>query len=80
MSDTYFNTIKTRIIMASSHVNDCAADKDVNRNHTNYGCAITWGRVLVDLGHKVDIPVWEDAGFLKIPKLVIDDWEIEFGK
>lgn len=80
MNETYFGTIKTRIITACSNVNTCAADRDANRNRVNYGETIALGAVLRDMGHTVNIPVWEDDGFLKIPKLVIDAWEIEFGK
>lgn len=72
MKDTYFDAIKTRIIMSCGYVNDCADGKDLNRNHVNYGCAITWASVLRDMGHDVDVPVWEDVGYLRIPKLKID--------
>ena len=72
MEKTYFEEIKLRFIKAAMWTNDNAKDKDVNRNHVNYGCCTTWARVLQDMGHEVNVPVWEDDGCLKIPFIEID--------
>ena len=76
MKENYFEEIKMRFIEAAMWTNDNAKEKDVNRNHVNYGCCICWGRVLRDMGHKIDVPVWEDNGVLKIPFLSIDGQKI----
>ena len=52
--------------------NQQANDGDRNRNHVNYGSASAIARIMTDFGHNVDIPVWDDNGFLRIPKIVID--------
>lgn len=81
MEKTYFEEIKLRFIKAAMQTNDNAKRKDVNRNHVNYGCCICWAEVLRDMGHKTDVPVWEDGGVLKIPFLSVDGQKIiEFEK
>lgn len=72
MKDTYFDTLKVRLYTDASNVNHYADIKDVNRNHVNYGCAKTIAQVMIDFGHDVNLPVWDDGGFLRIPKIVID--------
>ena len=79
MNESYFETIKTRLIMAASYVNDHATRKDANRNRVNYGEAITWACVLRDMGHNTDIPVWEDDnGCLRIPYIQIGAFRMEY--
>jgi len=72
MKENYFDTLKVRLFQAVDNVNRCADEKDCNRNHVNYGSATSIARVMVDFGHDVDLPVWDDGGFLRIPKIVID--------
>ena len=56
-----------------------ADDKDINRKYVNYGSTTAYVDVLRELGHEVDVPVWEDEkGCLKIPKLNIDGKVLEF--
>lgn len=71
MKETIFSTIKAAVIENARHVNDCARSGDVNRNHVNYGCVVAYTRILRDMGHSVDVAVWEDGNFLKIPKITI---------
>lgn len=78
-SNTYFEELKTRAILAADLVNIHATNKDVNRNRVNYGELIAWARVLNDMGHSSTIPVWEDDnGYLHIPKITIGDWSLDF--
>lgn len=72
MKENYFEEIKMRFIEAAMRTNDNAKEKDVNRNHVNYGCCTCWGQVLRDMGHEIGVPVCEDNGVLKIPFLAID--------
>lgn len=76
MKENYFEEIKMRYIKDAMQTNDCAKEKDVNRNHVNYGCCISWAYVLQDMGHKTETPVYEDNGVLKIPFLKIDGQKI----
>lgn len=84
MEKTFFEELKLRAIMAAMSVNRTAEDKDVKRNHVNYGELTAWTRLLRDMGHETDTPVWEDREAnecLKIPRLKIDgETVIEFEK
>ena len=70
--------MKVNLFQAAMNVNRQAEDKDANRNHVNYGRATAFASVLHDLGHEVEIACWEDEGFLKIPKITIDDKTTNF--
>lgn len=72
MESTYFNKIKTQIVMDCGSVNDYADRKDVNRNHVNYGRVTAWSLMMCEIGHKVEVFAWEDNGFLRISALKID--------
>lgn len=81
METNYCEEIKKRLVMDAMQANDYAKEKDINRNHVNYGCCISWSRVLRDIGHETDVPVYEDNGVLKIPFISIDGEKIiEFEK
>jgi hypothetical protein len=80
MKETFFENIKTQIITSASWVNNCACDHDMNRNHVNYGCVTAYSHILSELGHSVDVAVWEDDGYLKIPKITIDAFVVEFSR
>lgn len=76
MKETYFEEIKRRAIEAAMWTNDCAKAGDINRNHANYGALGAWMWVLNDMGHKTNLPVWEDNGCLKIPFVEIDGTKV----
>ena len=79
MNNTYFEEIKLRVIRAADQTNCNADEKDIKRNHTNYGTASAFLSILGDFGHDIDLPVWEDEnGCLRIPFVKIDDKKIEF--
>lgn len=78
MKNLYIDKLKVDFYQNASNVNLYAEQKDVNRNHTNYGSATTIAMVLTDFGCNVKLPVWEDNGYLKIPYIQVDDWKIEF--
>jgi len=73
MVETLFGKIKVDLIGAVINVNQYAKEKDLNRNHVNYGVAIADANVLRELGHKVEIACWEDDGYLKVPKITINE-------
>lgn len=64
--------VKVRLFESCDWCNKQANDGDRNRNHVNYGSASAIARIMTDFGHNVHIPVWDDNGFLRIPKIVID--------
>lgn len=72
MKENYFEEIRIRFIGAAIATNDHAIEKDVVRNLVYYGRCISWGQVLRDMGHEIEIPVRENDGVLKIPFLSID--------
>ena len=74
--ENYYEEIKWRFIKSVMRTNDYAKDNDVNRNHTNYGCCTCWAQVLRDMGHEIEVPVYEDNGVLKIPFIRIDKEKI----
>lgn len=78
MNNLYIDKLKADFYRSASNVNDYAQQKDNNRNHTNYGSTSTIAAILTDFGCKVQLPVWEDNGYLKIPFIQVDDWKIEF--
>lgn len=78
MMNLYIENLKVKFYQSASSTNDYAEQKDNNRNHTNYGSATAIAGILNDFGCKVNLPVWEDNGYLKIPFIQVDDWKIEF--
>ena len=72
MYKNYFDELKVRLFESCDWCNKQANDGDRNRNHVNYGSASAIARIMTDFGHNVHIPVWDDNGFLRIPKIVID--------
>lgn len=82
MSQSFYEFLKLEAIRSAMWTNSNADDKDVNRNHTNYGSTTSYMRILHELGHKTFLPVWEDDnGCLRIPFIQIDGIKIiEFEK
>ena len=78
MNNLYIEKLKMDLFRNADNVNHYAEQKDVNRNHTNYGSASAIAMVLSDFGCKVNLPVWDDNGYLKIPFIQIDEWRIDF--
>lgn len=72
MNNTMYEKLKTEIIMHANHVNQYADDKDARRNATNYGFITGLSYTLKEMGHDIDIAVWDDEGFLRVPKVKID--------
>jgi hypothetical protein len=70
--------LKAEVIFSSGAVNRYAERKDFLRNCTNYGYASHSADMLRRLGVPVRIDMWEDEGFLKIAKLVIDGKDTTF--
>jgi len=78
MKNLYIEKLKMEFCKSAGNVNDYAEQKDNNRNRANYGSATTLAAILIDFGCKVELPVWENNGYLKIPFIQVDDWKIEF--
>lgn len=78
MKNLYIDKLKVDLYRSASNANNCADQKDSNRNHVNYGSANALAMVLRDFGCEVNLPVWEDNGYLKIPFIQVDDFRIDF--
>jgi hypothetical protein len=63
---------------AVMNVNDYAKAKEINRNHVNYGVAITCASVLRTLENKVEIACSENDGYLIIENVSINESSIKF--
>ena len=81
MEKNYYEYVKKEYIMSAMNTNDYAEEKDINRNHTNYGSLTTWATVLRNMGHDTRTDVWQDDnGCLRIPCISIDHEDIVFEK
>jgi hypothetical protein len=66
------------LIMAANDVNRYADEKDASRNSVNYGVALNCASILTFLKQTVVFPCWDDKGFLRIVKVIINGKEICF--
>ena len=64
--------LTTDFILGALHVNDCADGKDANRNRVNYGIVTEAAKILRLLGQEVEAACWEDNGYLRISKYIIN--------
>lgn len=79
MESSIFEEIKMEIYKAAEAVNYYADQKDLKRNRVNYGCLITWERIIRQMGHDTNIAVWEaEGGCLRIPFVEIETYRKEF--
>lgn len=79
MERSAFEEIKMEIYKAAEAVNNYADQKDLKRNRVNYGCLITWDRIIRQMGHNTNIAVWEAEGdYLRIPFVEIETYRKEF--
>lgn len=78
MAKNFWDELKTKIIIDAGEVNRYAAEKDARRNAVNYGFISAYSNIVREMGHEIEIAIWEDNGFLKIPKVTIDGEVIEY--
>lgn len=77
MKDTMYEKYYMAMFNAVERMNDQAEEKDLLRNHVNYGTASTYASILRDFGHEVDICVYGDEDYLISAKIIVDG-EIKF--
>ena len=70
--EDYYKEIEYRFMMPAVAVTEYAKRGDAKRNHVNYGSCIAWAKVLDDMGHETEVPVYEQDEFLRIPYLKVD--------
>lgn len=80
MENLMLEELRTKLVMSALQVNNNADREDVNRNHVNYGSVTAYANVLWDFGVKTSVAVYEKNGFLRIPKLTIENKIINFEK
>lgn len=72
MSNIMLEEIERNLIKCAIYTNDNATYNDIYRNHVNYGATTAYANILRRFGVNVDVPVYEDNGFLKIPKVLVN--------
>ena len=72
MKNIMIEELKMNLKKSVLWTNDNADRKDLNRNHVNYGATTAYANILRSFGVDVDVPVYEDNGFLRIPKILIN--------
>lgn len=79
MERSIFEETKMKIYKAAEAVNYYADQKDLKRNRVNYGCLITWEKIIRQMGHDTNIAVWEtEDELLRIPFVEIETYRMEF--
>lgn len=79
MKDTMYNKYYEKLIETAMRMNSQAKEKDLLRNHTNYGSVSTLSQILRDMGHEVDACVYGDGDCLISAKIVVDgETKIDF--
>jgi hypothetical protein len=61
-----------RLCTLAGSTNRCADAKDVKGNYINYGRALEVADTIREYGNKVEIPVWEVEGYVRIPTIEIN--------
>lgn len=77
MKDTMYNKYYMAMFTAVDTMNNQAKDKDLLRNHTNYGTATAYASVLRHFGHEVDLCVYGEGDYLVSAKIIVDG-EVKF--
>ncbi|MBE6794954.1 MAG: hypothetical protein E7532_08505 [Ruminococcaceae bacterium] len=72
MKDTMYNKYYEKLISMVMMMNNHAKEKDLLRNHTNYGSVSTLSQILRDMGHEVDACVYGDGDYLISAKIIVD--------
>jgi hypothetical protein len=78
MENTMIESWKEKLIRSARWTNDNAKSQDTNRNHVNYGATTVYADILRDFGVSTDVSVYEENGFLMIPKILIGTKIINF--
>ena len=66
-------TMMCDAILAAYRMNEQATQKDLARNHVNYGVMKQALKYLRELGHETKDATWEDDGFLIGEKITVND-------
>ena len=53
-------------------------NKDLKRNHVNYGSATAFASVLRSMGHEVDLRVYGDGEYLLTNGIIVDGKQFDF--
>ena len=72
MEETMYEKYYMAMFKAVNRMNSCVEEKDLLRNHTNYGTATAYASVLRDFGHEVDTCVYGDGDYLISAKIIVD--------
>lgn len=69
----FYSKLRQQLHSNAEAVNYYAKEKDLGRNHVNYGACTALAGVLKALGHPTSVAVYEnDEGYLMVPSIEID--------
>lgn len=69
----FYSKLRQQLHSNAEAVNYYAKEKDLGRNHVNYGACTALAGVLKELGHPTSAAVYEnDEGYLMVPFIEID--------
>ena len=69
----FYTHLRQQLHSNAEAVNYYAKEKDLGRNHVNYGACTALAGVLKELGHPTSVAVYEnDEGYLLVPTIEID--------
>lgn len=73
----FYSKLRQQLYSNAEAVNYYAKEKDLERNHVNYGSCTALAGVLKELGHPTTVAVYEnDEGYLLVPSIEIDGVKI----
>lgn len=71
--NNFYSKLRQQLYSNAEAVNYYAKEKDIKRNHANYGACIALAGVLKELGHPTSVAIYEhDEGYLLVPSIEID--------
>lgn len=69
----FYSKLRQQLHSNAEAVNYYAKEKDLGRNHVNYGACTALAGILKELGHPTTVAVYEnDEGYLLVPSIEID--------
>ena len=75
--NNFYSKLRQQLYSNAEAVNYYAKEKDLGRNHTNYGSCTALADILRELGHPTSLAVYEnDEGSLLVPSIEIDGVKI----
>lgn len=75
---TLYETIFSRLYNSVDQMVENRKVQDNERNHVCYGAAVAYAVVLREMGHAVELGVYEKEGYLLTDKITVDGKGFDF--